>query len=164
MNALIIAEITQNSFSWAAFAAILISVGTFSVAALQYFIARERLRLDLFDKRYQVYKYVLKMVHSGKFTEPKDVASEMHEFVLDEEHVLFLFGKDTKEYIEMILKRLFDHLALVHAKADTPKESEEYMKKVNQITESQRWFTYEYPKVRNHFNKYLDFSNVGIRK
>ena len=99
-----------------------LSVAVGLVAWHQWRIARDKLRLDLFEKRYKVYKAAkefLRLIFRGDPVTEDDVGR----FMLGISDAEFLFGKDVVQYLARIREQAA-HLAadLWHVEQNKSKE------------------------------------------
>ena len=71
------------------------------VASQQYFLAREKFKLDLFEKRFAVYKATQQFL-SDIFAEAKLDSTKLFEFRRDTQDAVFLFGDEIVEYLKTL--------------------------------------------------------------
>jgi len=86
------------------FFTLVLGVSVAIVAWLQWWVALNKLRLDLFDRRYKVYdatrNFLGAIIREAKFTN-----SELFEFYARTSDAEFLFGADVVDYLGQIRKR-----------------------------------------------------------
>src|SRR3972149_5559414 len=79
----------------------LIGVIATAIIIMQYFLQRDRWKLDLFDKRYPIYvstkKYIAKIVQEAKVT-----YLDLDEFLRLTKDSEFLFGNDVNAYLKLL--------------------------------------------------------------
>jgi len=86
----------------------LITIITASILVLQYRLAKQRWRLDLYDKRYNVYsatmEYLSNIVAKKQLTyeEFKDLTTKFLRNSKDKE---FLFGEDVQQFLHLLYER-----------------------------------------------------------
>jgi hypothetical protein len=84
--------------------ALFLSIAVAIIAALQWRVADNKLRLDLFDRRYKVYdatrKFLSVILREANFANP-----QLFEFYAGTSDAEFLFGPDVTEHLEKIRKR-----------------------------------------------------------
>ena len=141
--------------AWKAITA-LISFGTLIVAINQWFISHNKLKLDLFNKRYaivQALRLFLSKAQNGRIDE-KDI----DEYRLSIFEAQFLFDKDMYEYLLSIWESGLDFKAREIA---PPKDGngEAWSKQV-------KHFSNELRSIGNRFEPYMKFgkgwaSNIG---
>ena len=78
-----------------------IAVAAISIAALQLGLARQRMRMDLFEKRHAVFEstreLISKLVHYGDLS-----WADVDEFKVAISNARFLFGPEVFEYVDKI--------------------------------------------------------------
>jgi len=81
-----------------------LSVAVVIIAALQWGVADNKLRLDLFDRRYKVYdatrKFLSLIIREATFTNP-----DLFEFNAGTSDAQFLFKPDVAEYLAEIRRQ-----------------------------------------------------------
>jgi hypothetical protein len=93
--------------NFAAVGTLIIGLAVVLIAYCQFRVAHNKLRLDLFDRRYRTYeaarKFLLKIGHGATFE-----FSDLVDFNLGTSDVDFLFDKDVAEYLQEIRTRAVD--------------------------------------------------------
>ena len=88
-------------------ATVVISLAITYIAWQQWQIARTKLRLDLFDRRYKVYdatrKFLAGILRDATFTD-----SQLFEFYAGTSDAEFLFASDVMDYLAQLRKRALD--------------------------------------------------------
>jgi hypothetical protein len=88
-------------------ATLFLSVAVVTIALLQWRVAENKLRLDLFDRRYNVYdatrKFLAVIVRDATFTD-----SQLFEFYGGTSDTEFLFRSEVVDYLAQIRKRALD--------------------------------------------------------
>jgi hypothetical protein len=132
-------------------------IGTFVAytAYNHYRIAQERFKLDLFDKRFSVYKgvqvFLKDILHKLKVD-----LSQIVQFREDTQDSVFLFGDDITEYLKKFDLKACELLGLQEERKNLP-IGEENSKKCKEQTELIRWFTDQLPELKKIFSPYLRF-------
>ena len=134
-----------------------IAVAAVVVAGAQYLIAHNRLRLDLFDKRWEVYlavrEFAAKALTTGEM--PQDIGA-FHSAVLSSE---FLFDELVKTFLKDLHRNIFDKdwraRQLAHARNQEQRErlADGEMKAFQAIDEA-------YRGIAAKFDPFLSFSHV----
>ena len=124
------------------------------IASLQYRLAREKLKLDLFEKRYKIFDATRKFF--GKVMREGEVKTvDIVTFRIDTSDAMFLFGKDVNDYLEDVKERGFKNLK-AYARLNTEKHAgdsgliEEAFKEID-------WMLAQPDKLANVFGPYLRF-------
>jgi len=138
------------------FTAITIIIGA-SVAYTaynQYRLSKEKFKLDMFDKRYGVYKNT--QVFLSKFLiNPKIEMKDFLEFRAGTQDSVFLFKDDIPNYLEDIHKKAFDFWE-IRRDLDGA-QGDERSEMVREKTELFRWLHNQLPELKNKFAPYLKF-------
>ncbi len=133
------------------------------VAWQQWQVAQNKLRLDLFDRRYKVFeaarKFVSQIISNGKFND-----RDLMEFNVGTSDTKFLFGSDVVGYLEKLRENAIDirhHQKLYENLAPGSDRSYHVEAEHDQLL----WFTrqFECHVMTNTFAPYLDFSYVKIK-
>ena len=135
-----------------------LSVAVGIVAFQQWRVARNKLRLDLFEKRYKVYNAALEFLQmffvSDSFTD-----AEYGRFVIGTSGAEFLFGNDVVQY----LTRIREEVAMLHmhqwhieqkeSKKDVLKHSRSKDERVARLKAQDA-------ELRRVFGRYLGFGHI----
>ena len=143
------------------FFTLVLGVSVAIVAWLQWWVALNKLRLDLFDRRYKVYdatrNFLGAIIREAKFTN-----SELFEFYARTSDAEFLFGADVTEHLEKIRKRAV-HLQTAQKIYDPLPVGEERSKHVQAAHDDLLWLTDQITSISKTFAPYLGFTNVRSR-
>jgi len=142
-------------------ATLFLSVAVVVIAALQWRIADNKLRLDLFDRRYKVYdvtrKFLATILREANFTN-----SQLFEFYAGTSDAEFLFGADVTEHLEKIRKRAV-HLQTAQRIFEPLPVGDERSKHVQAAHDDLSWLTDQITEITKTFAPYLGFANVRLR-
>jgi hypothetical protein len=141
--------------------ALFLSLAVAIIAALQWRVADNKLRLDLFDRRYKVYdatrKFLSVILREAKFTH-----SELFEFYAGISDAEFLFGADVTEHLEKIRKRAV-HLQAAQQIYEPLPVGDERSQHVQAEHDDLLWLTDQITEITKTFAPYLGFANVRLR-
>src|SRR2546426_4594540 len=130
-------------------ATLFLSVAVVIIAALQWRVADNKLRLDLFDRRYKVYnatrKFLSVILREAKFTN-----SELFEFYAGISDAEFLFGADVAEHLEKIRKRAV-HLQTAQRIYEPLPVGDERSKHVQAEHDDLSWLTDQITEITKTF-------------
>lgn len=123
-----------------------------------FYIQKDKLRLDLFDRRLQVFEACQKLF-SYLVVEGNMTHEVLGKFSRDSSNAEFLFGKDVKQYVDQVsikglrviqINRLLDgsHLDV----------GDERSKLADELFVLEGWFALQYKESQEIFRKYLHFS------
>jgi hypothetical protein len=121
-----------------------LSVAVGVVAWLQWHVARTKLRLDLFDRRYKIYEATrtfLKLILRGTALSE----SELAEADLAFSEAVFLFGSDVSEFLREIREQA-RHLP--------------YDRSGEAVHQRIAWMNKQLTAMREVFGRYLGFGQV----
>jgi hypothetical protein len=139
------------------FTAITIMIGLFVAytAYNQYLLSKQKFRLDMFDKRYGVYKntqvFLTKILRDAKI-EMEDI----FEFRAGTQDSIFLFKEDISDYLKNIDNKALE-LWETHKSLDGVQKGEKRSKICYKQTELLDWLTAQLPELKNKFASYLEF-------
>jgi hypothetical protein len=137
-----------------------LSVAVAIVALLQWFVARNKLRLDLFDRRYKVYEATQKFVDSIN-NDPAHVDSYLNDFNVGTSNAEFLFDSDVLNYIKLVRKRAVD-MRTARVVYEAEQDSEERTRNVGKYEADRKWLIEQATAMTKTFAPYLGFQNVKI--
>ena len=131
------------------------------VAWLQWWVALNKLRLDLFDRRYKVYdatrKYLAAIFQEAKFTN-----SQLFEFYAGTSDAEFLFGNDVVKYLEEIRTRAV-RMQTAHHLFEPMPVGDERSRHVQIAHDELKWLTDQLTEMSKIFAPYLGFANIRLR-
>jgi hypothetical protein len=127
----------------------------------QWRVADNKLRLDLFDRRYKVYdatrKFLAAILRDATFTD-----SQLFEFYGGTSDTEFLFRSEVVDYLAQIRKRALD--MRLHRKLFEPLPvGGEKSRHVQAHHDELSWLSDQLTAMTSVFAPYLDFSRVKLR-
>lgn len=136
----------------------LIAIITVYIAYQQYHINKQKLKLDLYEKRYRIFKETKKLLHKINQDGAIDTI-ELRDFGFNTNDKVFLFNEDIVEFIEEIKRKAID----ISFNKDEIEKAPDLVVR-NLLREEKhtltRWFTSEYINIESRFLIYLDFKNL----
>lgn len=137
-----------------------IGIATTYIAYQQWKTNQNKLNLDRFERRLQVYKEVVRYI-SVAVRDASYGNGELMTFRAKVSDADFLFGEEVSKYIAELHRRTAK-LAQWHNEyrdASQPQpESYDHQKVVDEMHKEQMWILEQYEPARNIFKKYLDIS------
>lgn len=112
-----------------------------------------RLKLELYDRRIQVYEAVKSFLSIFPIQEIKQ--EHIKDLYINGSQADFLFGAEIGKYINELYKRGL-HLIILNKRVETQTASENDYKK---IEDELNWFSKQFDAARDKFQKYLNLSN-----
>jgi hypothetical protein len=139
-----------------------LSVAVALIAALQWRVADNKLRLDLFDRRYKAYdatrKFLAVILREAMFTN-----SDLYDFNAGTSDAEFLFRPDVAEYLAEIRKCAL-HLRTTRELLERPQASDDERSRYAKAQENDLlWLSDQIMAMTNTFTPYLGFANVRSR-
>jgi hypothetical protein len=133
------------------------------IAGLQWRAADNKLRLDLFDRRYKVYdatrNFVAIIIKEATFTD-----SQLVDFNIGTSDAKFLFGPDVEAYLAEIRKRAV-HMRTARQLLEKQQVSDE-----NELSRHTRaeyddllWLCEQITAMTKNFAPYIGFANIRSR-
>ena len=128
------------------------------IARQQAEVARNKLRLDLFDRRYRVFEAARTFLLAIASETPFD---NSHVFAFDAgiSDREFLFGSDVVDYLKEIKKRALDVRQQQRSFESSPND-EEHSKRVKTEHKEFSWLTEQPTAMTKVFTPYLGFSHI----
>jgi len=131
----------------------LLGIVATAIIVMQYFLQRNRWKLDLFEKRYPIYEstkqYLAKITQEGKVTR-----DELYGFLRQTKDSEFLFGKDVNDYLKLLYDKGVD-LKSISEKSQYVKIEEERLKAIEQEHKLLNWFSDQFKEASELFGEYL---------
>ena len=120
---------------------------------------RKKLRLDLFDKRYEVYhatnKFLSQIMANRKISD-----EELSSFLMAKHKSYFLFGEDVEQYMNYLYDKGCN-LKCTEKRLESVTIGDEESKKVfDEELELLKGITKELSKCKNLFGKYMRFKQL----
>ena len=132
----------------------LIAVTTVSILVLQYKLAKQRWKLDLFDKRFDVYWHATNLI-SYVNTSASVNSERIQEFLTKSRDCNFLFSDDLQEYLDELYKhgiRLQSNIARMEG---MDKTTQDWQRECDTNEEILEWFADQHDIAKRKFSKYL---------
>lgn len=139
----------------------LIAFITVYIAYQQWLVNRQKLRLELYDRRLRIYEEIKKII-SIITRDAKPTTDDLLKFRISVSEADFLFDSDIPEYIDEIYKRGLNLWRCHEEYRDiTMPETENYdhKKVVSEMTEELEWLVHQYEPAKLKFKKYLSMSD-----
>ena len=150
-----------DTYNWLT---LLIALIATYVALQQYHISRQKVKLDLYEKRFRIFCSIKNTLF--EITKNADIdISELQSFKRETNESIFLFSSDINNFVKGILKksgelrtakRRIDSLI----KSSKEPEPRQWSQINNEYTELLNWFTAEYQSIEQRFVEYLDFKRL----
>jgi hypothetical protein len=143
-------------------ATLFLSVAVIAIAALQWRVADNKLRLDLFDRRYKVYdaarNFVASIIREATVTD-----SQLAEFNIGTSDAKFLFEPDVAEYLAEIRRRAHSLRTTRQLLEKRPTSDDELARLAQSENASVVWLSDQFSEMTKIFTPYLGFANVRSR-
>jgi len=134
---------------------VLIAAAVAYIAYQQYSLAREKFKLDMFEKRFAVYKATQRFLTVISLDAKVDM-DKLFEFRRDTQDATFLFGQEIPVYLERLDGQALKLWEIVSTYRDLP-VGEERTRLCKKETELKLALINELPKLKNVFASYLRF-------
>ena len=137
---------------------VLVAIFAVYIAYQQFRLQRERIKLDLFEKRFQVFAASRKLLSIILIDASLDL-KDLFEYRGAVAEATFLFGEDITGYLEEIDKKAL-RMHSLHEKLNGIPPGEERSKIVEEKHEALRWLTDQLPELKRRFAPYLKFGSL----
>jgi hypothetical protein len=148
-------------YSQASFPPLIAGIAVY-VAIRQWQINRQRVKLDLFDRRFRVFLEVRKIL-SSVLPEARATREDFLRFRTGVAESYFIFGPEIENYLQEIYLHGIN-LASAEDRYRQPKQQRaddhDPKKLAEQMNLHLAWLTDELPLAKEKFKKYLDVSNL----
>ena len=146
------------------------ALGTIAIGAVvayiawrQYRTSHDRFRLDLFEKRYDVYRALMKFLR-GLAPDTSKTGEQIMAFRADTNDARFLFGPEVVDFLSEIYSKSWQYRRTIHRLSDrNPTDHEKYKQWANDEAELLRWFDDQMKRVNEVFAPYLSFKDKSIQ-
>ena len=142
-------------------ATLFLSIAVVTIALLQWRVAENKLRLDLFDRRYKVYdatrKFLAVILRDATFTD-----SQLFEFYGGTSDTEFLFRSEVVDYLAQIRKRAL-HMRTSRTLLEPKPVGDERSRLAEAEHDDLVWLTDQITAMTSVFAPYLGFANVRLR-
>lgn len=125
------------------------------VAFQQFRLGREKLKLDLFEKRFSVFATTRKFLARLSATRSLPV-EEVFQFRVAVAETVFLFDSDITDYLEEMAKRA-SRLWAIEEKLAVTVDQNERAHLIDESTKEFNWVMEQSPVLTKKFAKYLKF-------
>ena len=139
----------------------IIAVVAVYIAWQQWQTNRQKLTIDLYDRRLRIHKEIKRFL-SKIAVDATISAQELLEFYSSVSEAHFLFGAEIPEYIEEIYghaTRFLQHSTEYRDHTRPHPEGYDHATVVREMNQELQWLVYEGGKVNDHFKKYLGLSS-----
>lgn len=125
------------------------------IAWQQYKTASDKLKLDLYDRRYKVYRGLMDFLGEG-VREPRVPKEAFGKFFTTTHEGRFLFGDDIKGFLVQVREKIGE-LRHAQEKIDSYPDGAERVAAINLDLELLRWVDKQIEQAAAKFEKYLAF-------
>jgi hypothetical protein len=139
--------------------ALSLAVGFVTWAQLR--VARNKLRLDLFDRRWRVFEATSKFVNAIS-NDPRNVGSYLNDFKSGTSNAEFLFDSDVVDYIKLVRERAVD-MQTAHTLFESERKDEAArIRNIEKFASEQKWLIKQVQSgaMTKSFASYLSFANI----
>lgn len=134
---------------------VLIGICVFAVAYQQYRLGKDRFRLDLFEKRFSVYKGV-QIFLTQIMSDGEAYLDKLFEFRAATQDAVFLFEAEIPAFITEIDRRALRMITIREELEDVPR-GDERSRAIQQKSELLEWLVNQLPELKGVFGSYLRF-------
>lgn len=133
-----------------------IAWGTYKINKVNSSISKDKLRLDLFDRRYKVFEAFRTFL--GDFiTTARIENANLSKFILNTTDTLFLFEEDITIYKKELQEKAIRHKQVLSMLERGVQDDDKRIKLAEEAEKLEKWFGEQYSKTGEVFRKYLHF-------
>ncbi len=130
------------------------------IAYQQYFINKQKLKLELYEKRYRIFNETKKVLF--KINQDAQIGlDELWDFMFNTNDRVFLFNSEINEFILEIKSKAIE---INHSTKRFQDLNKLPLNSKNDLIEKYalqtKWFTHEHNNIENRFFKYLNFKRL----
>lgn len=130
------------------------------IAYQQYQTNRQKLELDLYDRRIKIYNYAMELVLTSSRMGYEDIKSKFGEFDYCLHEAYFLFDEEVSKRLEEIWNNANTLIALLEKQKELEARQELTQEVIEEIVELRKGFAKEIKILRSLFYPYLYFANI----
>lgn len=129
------------------------------IGGLQWWTNRNRLKLDLFDKRYEVYSATRDLL--AKVTQRGSASDEdLFNYLMSTREAYFLFEDDLTKYLDSIYDKAIDIQVYTSELDGLPKgKSDERTELVGKRSVAKKWIISQIEELRKKFSPYIKLNH-----
>lgn len=136
------------------------------IAFQQYQTNRQKLKLDLYDKRIKLYNYIMSAIYAAQTKKRDEIYAKYQEFDSHLYEISFLFDKGIEREVYEIVSKI-DELIIVLEDYEQ-KSTEQNLKPADRhkVAETRQWFNSKKATLKSLFEPYLSFATIygsGLR-
>ena len=124
----------------------------------QWRVSRNKLRLDLFDRRWQIYAAISKFVDAVN-NDADHVGSYLNDFNAGTSNAEFLFDSDIANYIKQIRTRAVD-MRTAQTLFEKQSDGDERTRNIEKFEADRLWLIEQSKAMSKTFAPYLGFANI----
>lgn len=129
------------------------------IAYGQYHLGKERLKLDLYEKRFSVFSTVRDLVIEIVATCDVQIES-LYKFRMNTIEACFLFDDEVVSYLNSIDYKATNYMKISEALRTAEQGSSEFEEKIEESRKIHVWFNTHQSDMKNIFLKYLKFADL----
>lgn len=130
------------------------------IAYQQYQTNRQKLKLDLYDRRIKIYNSAMQLALTSSRMGYEDIKSKLGEFDYSLHEAYFLFDENVSTKLEEIWNKANTLIALLEQREELENRQELPNKLVREIVELREGFPKEIKILRSLFYPYIYFANI----
>lgn len=128
------------------------------IAYRQWRLAQNKLKLDLFDRRFSVYEASRNLLASV-MTSGKAKEDEVIKFMVATREAKWLLNQQVADYLDKQLYHKALDLQCLAAELEGVSAGRERTANLQKQTELKKWFMAQYPVLDDYFSSYLQLSH-----
>jgi len=131
------------------------------IAYQQHKTNRDKLRLDLYDRRYKVFHSVVSLLQHilGRKKLDDERLCQFHAATIQG---IFLFEKDLSDYLDKMFREA-NSLCFLEAALDQASLGSDRKGAAEEKQKLMKWFSEQFDTSKDMFRRYLDFRAIGKR-
>ncbi len=141
----------------------ILGIMTAYIAYQQYRISRHQLKLDLYNKRFEVFECIRDLLIEIQTEAQSKDKNKYYDFIIKADNSKFLFDQDIISYTEDIRQKI-SRLKYINIRLNDQRLciSEESESLANENTDILEWFNNElYGGIHNKFAKYINVNTIA---
>lgn len=147
--------------------AVVVSLLGIYIAYRQHVVYIEKVKLDLFDKRYKIYDRLYYLIGGFGFDDTVTQKKQIKEFVHLRREARCLFGSEISEYLDLMYRKILRTYSLTREAEERSKETKSFIQTNESwdkdFEEVIQWFiSQNNGNFDNYFRPYLSVSKWGI--
>jgi hypothetical protein len=131
------------------------------IALQQYKTNRQKLELDLYDKRIKLYNYIMSAIYAAQTKQRDEIYAKYQELDFHFHEISFLFDKAIEGEIYEIVSKINELIIVLEDNEQRIREKTLKPADRHKAVETREWFNNKKATLKSLFEPYLSFAKIS---